>query len=120
MYNQPFQQQQTHVNNNHHVNNYTPFGINSNNYNSNINDMTSSQFFLPPSQPPRPPSPPQRSQIIYTIPHTPPLLIGNNPDINLIPNINSNGLNTTNHINLLNSGNIVSYDNNSNNTLTLP
>src|SRR6266511_170706 len=123
MYNQPFQQQ-AHVNNNQHVNSYIPSlgtnGPNSDNYNANINDMTSSQFFLPPSQPSHPPLPPQRNQVIYAIPHTPPLLVGNNSNNLDIPNINSNDLNTTNRITLLNSGNIVNHDNNnSNNTLTL-
>src|SRR5207237_610735 len=118
-----YNQQQNHVNNNYH---YTPSfetnGLNGNN-NINVNDIISSQSSLPPSLPlslpSHPLSSPQQSQAICAAPYTPTLFFNNNsnnPDINLIPNINSNGLNATNNITLLNPGsNITSNGNNNGN-----
>src|SRR5690242_2411624 len=118
-----YNQQQNHVNNNYHLNGYTPsFGTNELNgsNNTNLNDIISSQSSLPSY----PLSSPQQSQAICAAPYTSTLFFNNNsnnPDINLIPNINSNGLNATNNITLLNPGsNIASHgNNNGNNTLML-
>src|SRR5437764_6278602 len=122
-----YNKQRNNVNNNYNLNDYTPsFETNelNGNDNTNLNDIISSRFSLPPSLPSHPLSSPQQSQAICAAPYTPTLFFNNNsnnPDINLIPNINSNGLNATNNITLLNPGsNITSHgNNNGNKTLML-